>query len=242
MTRVYLNGFAFLTYYNNLVSSSHAITKLRINFDKTYKPFYSSLLPHLHPDRITLERVFLGGMRAISESDFYNWAVGFLIHDIGKAAAVEYHEGESAYNRDIVTEHVKVGYTSVVNKTNYPKAAALIIGYHHEYYGDPGGYGYFRTYLEQYRNVKPKSQTEYCMAFELEPMMDCQALAYFPAKLVEIIDVFDSVTDPNRKYRKAMTTEEALVMMDEEFVKKHPKIDPILFDIFTKFAREKETV
>jgi hypothetical protein len=240
MTRVHLNGLAFLTYYNNLVSSSHTITKLRINFDKKYKSFYSSLLPNMHPDSITLERVFLGGMRAISENDFYNWAVGFLIHDVGKAAAVEYHEGEAAYNRDIVMEHVKVGYNSVINKTNYPRDAGLITGYHHEYYGDPGGYGYFRTYLEQSRNSKPKSPPDHCMAFEVKPMMDCQALAFFPAKVVEIVDVFDSVTDPNRKYRKAMTTEEALSMMDEEFIKKHPKIDLILFDIFSKFVREKE--
>jgi hypothetical protein len=240
MTRVHLNGLAFLTYYNNLVSSSHTITKLRITFDKIYKPFYSTLLPYMYPDNITLERVFMGGMRAVSESNFYNWAVGFLIHDVGKAAAVEYHEGEAAYNREIVIEHVKVGYSSVMNKTNYPKDAGLITGYHHEYYGDPDGYGYFRTYLEQYKNSKPRSHPDYCMTFEIQPLMDCQALAFFPAKVIEIVDVFDSVTDPNRKYRKAMTTEEALSMMDEEFIKNHPKIDLILFDIFSKFVREKE--
>jgi HD-GYP domain-containing protein (c-di-GMP phosphodiesterase class II) len=53
--------------------------------------------------------------------------------------------------------------------------------------------------------------------------------------------VFDSVTDPNRKYRKAMTTEEALVMMREEFINKHQKIDLILFDIFSHFVREKDS-
>jgi HD-GYP domain-containing protein (c-di-GMP phosphodiesterase class II) len=78
------------------------------------------------------------------------------------------------------------------------------------------------------------------MAFEVDPMMDCQALAFFPAKVIEIVDVFYIVTDPNRKYRKAMTTEGALSMMTEEFIKKHPKIDLILFDIFSKFVREKE--
>jgi hypothetical protein len=120
MTRVYLNGLAFLTYYNKLVSGSSMINKLRISFDKRYREYYHSLLPHIHADDFTLERVFRGGMRIIPENDFYNWATGFLIHDIGKAAAVEYHEGEAAYNRDIVMEHVKIGYTSIKNKTNYP--------------------------------------------------------------------------------------------------------------------------
>ena len=240
MTRVYLNGLAFLTYYNKLVSTSSIINKLRISIDKKHRSFYHSLLPHMEFEKITLERIFLGGMRAITENDLYNWATGFLIHDIGKASAVEYHEGEAAYNRDIVVEHVKVGYTSVINKTNYPREAALITGYHHEYYGDPSGYGYFRSYLDEYRKANPQAKQGACITFDLEPILDFEALAYFPAKLLEIIDVFDSVTDPNRKYHTAMSAEEALVMMEAEFIEKHPKIDLILFEIFTKFIREKQ--
>jgi HD-GYP domain-containing protein (c-di-GMP phosphodiesterase class II) len=238
MTRVYLNGLAFLTYYNKLVSGSSMINKLRISFDKRYREYYHSLLPLIHADDFTLERVFLGGMRVIPENDFYNWATGFLIHDIGKAAAVEYHEGEAAYNRDIVMEHVKVGFTSVKNKTNYPLEAALITGYHHEYYGDPAGYGYFRTYLEDYKKANPQARMGFCIALDMEPVNRFEALGYFPAKVLEIIDVYDSVTDPNRKYRKAMTPQEALSMMEEEFINKHHKIDIILFDIFAKFVQE----
>jgi len=238
MTRVYLNGLAFLTYYNKLVSGSSMINKLRITFDKRYREYYHSLLPHIHPDDFTLERVFFGGMRIIPENDFYNWATGFLIHDIGKAAAVEYHEGEAAYNRDIVMEHVKVGFTSVKNKTNYPLESALITGYHHEYYGDPAGYGFFRTYLEEHKKANPSARIGFCIALDMNSVNRFEALGYFPAKVLEIIDVYDSVTDPNRKYRKAMTPQEALSMMEEEFINKHHKIDIILFDIFTKFVQE----
>jgi HD-GYP domain-containing protein (c-di-GMP phosphodiesterase class II) len=238
MTRVYLNGLSFLTYYNKLVSGSSMINKLRISFDKRYREYYHSLLPYVHPDDFTLERVFLGGMRVIPENDFYNWATGFLIHDIGKAAAVEYHEGEAAYNRDIVMEHVKVGYTSVKNKTNYPLEAALITGYHHEYYGDPAGYGFFRSFLEEHRKANPQARIGFCIALDVHSVNRFEALGYFPSKVLEIIDVYDSVTDPNRKYRKALTPQEALTMMEEEFINKHPKIDIILFDIFTKFVQE----
>jgi len=239
MTRVYLNGIAFLTYYNNLVSGSSTIQKLRVSFVSKYRDFYHKLLPHINIDDINLERVFYGGMRAIPYDVYFRWAVGFLIHDIGKASAVEYHEGEASYDRNIVIDHVKQGYQSIMNKTNYPLEASLITGYHHEYYGDPNGYGYFRAYLLQYKKHNPNAKVDYCIAYELEPMMDYNALAYFPAKVLEIIDVYDSVTDPNRVYRKALTPEEALTMMKSEFVD-HYKIDPILFDIYSMFVREQE--
>jgi hypothetical protein len=38
-----------------------------------------------------------------------------------------------------------------------------------------------------------------------------------------------------------MSSEEALDMMYKEFIIKRRKIDPILFDIFTGFVREKGT-
>jgi len=240
MTRVYLNGIAFLTYYNKLVSTSSAIQKIRVKFAGQYRKFYKDLLPHLDADDINLEQVFYGGLRVIPPELFNKWAVGFLIHDIGKAAAVEYHEGESSYDRKIVIDHVKQGYKSIMTKTNYPMEASLVTGYHHEYYGDPSGYGYFRAYLAQYKKQNPYATQDYCITFDLEPILDYQALAYFPAKVLEIIDVFDSVTDPHRVYRKPMTTEEALNMMREDFVEKHHKIDAILFDIFSMFIREKE--
>jgi hypothetical protein len=240
ITRVYLSGIAFLSYYNKLVLTSSLVDKMRISFTKKYRKFYHDLLPHLNEDDVTLERVFYKGMRAIPPNLFFSWAVGFLIHDIGKAAAVQYHEGEEAYNRDVVIEHVEVGYKSIINKTNYPRAAALITGYHHEYYGDSAGYGYFRTYLERYRKTNPGIKQNFCISYELEPMLNCVTLAYFPAKVLEIIDVYDSVTDPNRAYRKVMTPDEAITMMREEFVEKHRKIDMILFDIFVTYVQDKQ--
>jgi len=239
MTRVYIQGIAFLSYYNNLVSTSSAIQKLRISFQSKFRDFYHKVLPNISIEDLSLERVFYGGMRAIPPDLYFKWAVGFLIHDIGKAANVEYHEGEASYNRNIVIDHVKQGYKSVMNKTNYPMEASLIIGYHHEYYGDSSGYGYFRAYLQQYKKQNPDAKQDFCISYELEPVLDYHVLAYFPAKVLEIIDVYDSVTDPNRVYRKAMSSEEALAMMREEFIVKKQKIDIVLFDIFESFLKEK---
>jgi hypothetical protein len=240
MTRVYLHGISFLSYYNTLVSTSSAIQKMRVKFASEYSAFYHSLLPHFHIDDIDLERVFYGGMRAILPDNLLKWAIGFLIHDIGKASAVEYHEGEASYNRKIVVDHVKQGYQSIMNKTNYPTEASLITGYHHEYYGDPDGYGYFRAYLGRYKKDNPAAKQDYCITYELKPILDYTALAYFPAKVLEIIDVYDSVTDPHRVYRKPMNSKEALDMMRSEFIEKRPKLDIILFDIFSMYMTEKE--
>jgi len=240
MTRVYLSGIVFLEYYNKLVSTSSIIQKLRITFQQKYRSFYQGLLPHINPKDLSLEQVFYGGMRAITPELLSKWAIGFLLHDIGKASAVQYHEGEAKYNRSIVIEHVKQGYKSLTNKTSYPMEASLITGYHHEYYGDPDGYGYFRAYLQQYKKLNPNAKQDYCITYDLEPILDYNALAYFPAKILEIIDVYDSVTDPHRVYRKAMLPDEALTMMREQFIENHRKIDAILFDLFAMYIHEKE--
>jgi len=240
MTRVYLSGISFVNYYDKLVSTSSAIQKLRIIFPKKFRKLYHSLLPHVFIEDINLERVFYGGMRAISPELYFKWATGFLVHDIGKASAVEYHEGEGAYDRNIVIEHVKTGYKSITTKTNYPVEAGLITGYHHEYYGDSSGYGYFRAYLNQYKKLNPAAKQEYCITYDMESILDFRALAYFPAKILEIIDVYDSLTDPHRIYRKPLEPQEALILMQDEFIKKTIKIDPILFHIFELYIREKE--
>ena len=241
ITRVYLNGVAFLAYFNNMVSSSSTVIKIRTSFNLKYRKFYQVLLPHIDSYHLTLDQVFLGGLREIPTDMFFKWSVGFFIHDIGKAADIQYHEGEDAYDRAKVVDHVMVGYNSVMKKTNYPKEAGLITGYHHEYYGDPDGYGPFREDLQKYKKQKPDTKQDYCVAYEIESILAFKALAYFPAKVLEIIDVYDSLTDPRRVYRKAMSLEEALDMMYKEFIIKRRKIDPILFDIFTGFIREKES-
>mgnify|MGYP006276316257 FL=1 len=236
MTRVYLNGLSFMLWYNRQVLTSSLVNRIRIDFPRRYAKTYRKLLPAVHPDDVSLERVFLGGMQALSERQLSTFATGFLVHDIGKVEDIEYHEGEEGYNRETVERHVKIGYTAVMNKTNYPREAGLITGYHHEYYGDPAGYGYFREFLERYRAANPQARIDYVMAYEMEPLIDYLALAYFPAKVLEVVDVFDSLTDPNRKYRAPLSQEDAIGLMQEQFVDTNLKLDPILFNLFRRFT------
>ena len=240
ITRVYLNGVAFLAYFNNKISSSSALIKIRTSFNLKYRKFYQGLLPHLDDYNLTIDHVFMEGLKVIPPDLFFKWSVGFLVHDLGKAADIEYHEGEAAYDRAKVVDHVKVGYRSVIRKTNYPREAALIAGYHHEYYGDPDGYGPFRDDLQVYKSRMANLNQNYCITCDMESVLSFRALAYFPAKVLEIIDVYDSLTDTRRVYRASMSSGEALDVMYKEFIIKRRKIDPILFDIFTGFVREKE--
>jgi hypothetical protein len=237
MTRVYLRGISFLAYYNNFVSNRISVINMRKILNARYRRYYENLLPHISVEDIVLERVFHKGMIPIPPDLFIKWAVGFLIHDIGKAADIEYYEGKDSFDPYIVMEHVKLGYNAVINKTNYPKEVAVITGYHHEYYGNSEGYGYFRDSFEHHKKINPQSKLDYCMTFDLEPIMNYKALAYFPAKVLELVDIYDSITDPNRK---ALTINEALVLMREEFITKKLKIDPILFELFTGFIVNSE--
>ncbi|SIQ74098.1 HD-GYP domain, c-di-GMP phosphodiesterase class II (or its inactivated variant) [Alkalispirochaeta americana] len=239
MTRVFLLGLEFLLFYNRQVIMRGIASKIRVRFRSTYRPFYHSLLPHLHEDQITLEHVFYGGMKALDEAEINAFATGFLVHDVGKAEDIEYHEGEAGFDRATVERHVKIGYKAVMEKTNYPREAALITGYHHEYYGHPQGYGYFREFLKAYKRARPEAVQDYIMSYTMEPLIDYQVLSYFPAKMLEIVDVYDSLTDPNRKYRSPLKPAEALAMIKTEFIEKSPKIDPILFDIFLGFLKTK---
>lgn len=240
MTRVFLNGVSFLTYYNRKMLNSSLPNRIRIDFEKRYKAQYLPLLGHLHPDDVTLERVFHTGMQAISEPQLHTFATGFLIHDIGKAKDIEYHEGEAAYNRETVVDHVRQGYLAVMHKTNYPREAGLITGYHHEYYGSKSGYGFYRALLSQARMKNPKLKQDYCISFTMEPLIKFKAHSYFPAKVMEIVDIFDALTDPNRKYRAPLSAEDALTLMQSQFIEEELKIDPILFDLFTGFLHERE--
>ncbi len=240
MTRVFLNGVSFLTYYNRKMLNSSLPNRIRIDFEKRYKAQYLPLLSHLHPDDVTLERVFLTGMQAISEPQLHTFATGFLIHDIGKAKDIEYHEGEAEYNRETIVDHVRQGYIAVMQKTNYPREAGLITGYHHEYYGSSSGYGFYRALLSNARQKNPKLNPDYCISFTMEPLIKFRSYSYFPAKVMEIVDIFDALTDPNRKYRAPLSTEEALNLMKNQFIDEELKIDPILFDLFTSFLQERD--
>jgi len=235
MTRTYIRSVSFLLHYNKKILNSSLPNRIRIEFKKKYKPFYVQLLSNLHSDDIVLERVFYSGMQAISLQQIHRFATGFLLHDVGKAKDIDYHEGNEGYDRDRIVDHVKQGYLSITNKTLYPVEVSLIAGYHHEYYGHPSGYGFYRAQLNRYLKDHPKHRLTYVMSYTLKPVLSFDTMAYFPAKILEIVDVFDALTDPNRTYKEPLSPDAALKLMRREFVEDSLKLDPILLDIFAEY-------
>jgi len=239
MIRSYTQGIAFFEFYNRLLSSSYVIAKLRIEFKKKYLPLYTTLLPHFDPSQLTLERVFSGGLREIPPHLISNWSAGLLLHDVGKKTNIEYKEGEANYNHNAAIDHVRFGMSSIINKTNYCKEAAFITGYHHDYYGNNGSYGIYSSYINNFRKKYPGKFQDFCIGFELENLVRCEVLAYFPAKVLEIIDTYDSLTDTSRTSSKILSHDEAIETMWNLYVVRYRRLDPILFDIFVKFRGSK---
>ena len=240
MIRSYTQGIAFFEFFNRLLSSSYVISKLRIEFKKKYLPLYSTLLPHFDDSQLTLERVFFGGLRAIPPHLINNWTAGLLLHDVGKKTDIEYNEGEANYDHKTAIDHVRFGMSSIINKTNYSKEVAFIVGYHHDYYGNNGSYGIYTSYLNNFRKKNPCKFQDYCIGFNLENLVKCDVLAYFPAKVLEIIDTYDSLTDTSRVNSKKLSHDETVSIMWNEFIVKRRRLDPVLFDIFVKFKGAKE--
>jgi len=240
MIRSYTQGIAFFEFYNRLLSSSYVIAKLRIEFKKKYLPLYATLLPHFDHSQITLERVFNGGLREIPPHLINNWSAGLLLHDVGKKTNIEYKEGETNYEHKAAIDHVRFGMSSIINKTNYCKEVAFITGYHHDYYGNNGSYGIYTSYLNNFKKKYPGKLQDFCIGFELENLVRCEVLAYFPAKVLEIIDTYDSLTDISRTSSKILSHNEAIDTMWNLYIVRYRRLDPILFDIFVKFRNAKE--
>ena len=47
--------------------------------------------------------------------------------------------------------------------------------------------------------------------------------------MLEIVDVYDALTDPGRKYRSPLKPFEAISFIRDHFLKEKVKVDPILF-------------
>jgi HD-GYP domain-containing protein (c-di-GMP phosphodiesterase class II) len=234
MNNVFLRFIPYTLYYNSYFNEGR-IARLRINYDKRYRDFYESV--SRTEFSLDFETIFLGGMRSLDETSLQQLALGSLLHDIGKVKDIDYFEGESDYDRQIIVKHAPMSYNMIVKSREFNREVALMAALHHEYYGHPSGYGLKRLLFpdNNYRFRHPES----VLSYDPASLATGQALAYVPAKMLEIVDVFDALIDSSRRYRdRANTPEEALSIMQSTFIQENRKLDPILFDIFVDFVRD----
>ena len=245
--RVFISYINFLAYYNNLLSrSSSFIHKIRTLFVPKYKKYYDRVLEMYSKDDYTKEFKSIGdvidrGMRSLPLEHFHSYAVGALLHDIGKVKDLNYFEGATGRDTERIQKHLFNGYALISQTAEYSLEVLLTVAFHHEYYGH--GYGPFNTFYKNKVKSQPQFRFQSILTYDADASDKCDALAYFPSKVLEIIDVYDALIDPARKYRlgKTFSPLQALTIMKEDFIEKHTKIDPILFDIFVSFMSESDS-
>ncbi len=238
MVRTFALAYRFILHFNSEVVTNSFVSHLRGRFNDSFRSWYSSLLPHVSQENLTLEHIFKGGMRPVPENDLNIYSVGFLFHDIGKQRDIDYYEGDDGFDKLKVESHVKTGYSMLMEKTGYSEQIAAIAGYHHEYYGHESGYGYYRELCALMTQEKNDFRQDSCISYDLKDLYNFNTLSYLPEKFLEIVDVYDAITDPGRSYKYPLDTSEALQFMREEFIINNKKIDLILFELFVHFIKD----
>ncbi len=237
MVRTFIMTNQFLAFFNRELTDNKLAARISYEFNTTYRSWYSDIIPNIHIDDLSLSDVFKGGMRPVAKEDIKIYSAGFLLHDIGKQRYLDYYEGDDGFDRRKIESHAKTGYRMLLQKTVYSEEIAAIAGYHHEYYGHNSGYGYYRE-LCGLMCGKRDHHHDTCISYELEDLNKFNSLAYLPVKLLEIVDVYDAVTDPGRSYKSPLEPFDALKFIRREFVMENKKIDFILFELFTQFLKE----
>ena len=239
--RVFISYVNFLTFYNNLIKRRHLVYNIRTVYEKVYKKFYDKVVEtiggkyKIYDNLKTVEDCIDQGIKSVEEQEMYSYSVGALLHDVGKVKDLDYFEGADGRDYERIKKHLFNSYKLVSQTSEYPLEVILTVALHHEYYGL--GYGPY----EKLHNMKTEKyqgfQIQRIMSYNAKAIDDCEAFSYFPAKMLEIIDVYDALMDPARKYRggKTFTPEESLNIMREDFIEKQVKLDPILYDVFVEF-------
>ncbi|WP_297297335.1 HD domain-containing protein [uncultured Brachyspira sp.] len=238
--RVFISYVNFIAFYNNLINRRHLVHKIRTSYTNKYKKFYEQVEAVFSKDNIcknlaTVEDCIDKGIKIIEDREMNLYSVGALLHDIGKVKDLDYFEGANGRDYERIKKHLFNSYALVSQTSEYPLEVILTVALHHEYYGL--GYGPYDHLYKLKLAKHPSFQIQRIMTYDAKTIDECEAFAYFPAKMLEIIDVYDALIDPARKYRggKTFTPEEALNIMREDFIEKHVKLDPILYDVFVEF-------
>ena len=234
MNNVFFKFVSFSNYYNNYFTKG-GIVQLRSQFNKKFLKYYENLLPDLK--KITLESVFSGGMRKITGEELQEYSMGALLHDIGKLSNIDYFESDSTYDRKVIVSHVPSSYNMIIKAKSFSGKIASLAALHHEYYNDSSGYGITKVLFK--RKDSQRAHITNCISYNIDDLENGTVLGYFPAKVLEIVDVFVALRDKGRKYRDSeFSIVESLNVMQNEFIDNNLKLDPVLFTIFVSFVKD----
>ena len=234
--RVFITFIEFLLYYNDEVSKQLSLKSI-INFNTKYYNYYKRVFENYNIDKkvITFDDIFKNGFKKLSIERIANFAAGAFWHDVVKVKELDYLNVKKSkdYSKSS-TSHAIKGYQFLRYFRNYNNDISLIVGMHHEYYG----YGYsilsniISTYLKENKTLSPA----WLVSYYSEDIYSLDSLSFFPAKVLEIVDLFDTIVIPQKNYsRKGLSVKEAIDLMYVNYIENEVQIDPILFDLFIQF-------
>ncbi|MEI0508195.1 phosphohydrolase [Brachyspira intermedia] len=233
--RVFIIFIKFMLYYNEQIDN-HLNLKTIINFNKKYKNFYENVFEkyQINKTNIKFNDIFKNGLKKISIENIASFAAGAFWHDVVKVKELDYlNINKSKEYAKKSTSHAIKGYQFLKLFRNYNDNISLIVGMHHEYYGY--GNGIIEIINKQFNDNKPLNPSS-LISENSDDIQTLQSLAFFPAKVLEIIDLFDTTIMPQKSYnRKDMNTEDAVKLIYDNYIVEETQLDPILFELFVDF-------
>jgi hypothetical protein len=229
ITRVLLKFIAFCIFFNHYIDKGFIAKNIRAVFRDKYVRYYKK---RLDVKSISIETVFKDGIRRIDETtELVEYSLGALLFDMGKLPDLKYHDSIEHYDEKIVKKHVLNSYNMIMNANIYSFTVSSMAAFHHELYGSNAGYHFTNAIISKLSKIKRDNlNINYFITYDEKEFINGLALAYFPIKILEIVDIFDALK--NKKKKSAFDT---LMMMKKEFITKSLKIDPILYTIFLDF-------
>ena len=232
VNRVFLMTIEAISFFNEKLKQG-AAGKLRIGFKKVYYKYSKRIYErfNLINKLDSLDSNVKLGIRKIENSTIAETAVGVLMHDISLKNDRDYIpiDNEEKDNHSI-KDYAFAKYFMRGNK-----GVALTVALHHEYYSY--GYGLFTELYRATMKRNPQHEIEYIMSYDYKDILTLQSLTYLPAKILEVIDVYDTLTKSIGKSEK-----EAVQYMIEDFLNKETMLDPIMLDIFIRYLNEKKKI
>ncbi|WP_300711315.1 hypothetical protein [uncultured Brachyspira sp.] len=228
INRIFITNIEAINFFNNKLNHG-AASRLRIDFKKNYYKFSDRIYQryHLINNANTLDSNVKLGVRKIENYTINDAAIGILIHDISLDKERDYIPlpNEEKDNHSI-KDYAFAKYFMRGNE-----GAVLTVSLHHEYYSY--GYGLFTELYKAALRRNPNHEIEYIISYDYKDILTLQSLTYLPAKILEVIDVYDTLTKSMNKNPK-----EAVLFMKENFLEKDIKIDPIITDSFIDYLKE----
>ncbi|MEI8093630.1 MAG: HD domain-containing protein [Spirochaetales bacterium] len=236
--RVFATYSGFVKHYNNQHQAG-LVPSLRRIFPRTYLDHYREFVPALKPELLPADSLLTSDnllqLSKFKPEDMKELALGAFLHDIGKMGNLDYFESDSGYDPAQIRQHVFLSAGLIL--MNYGadhNLARLLAGDHHNAMNHGDGYGVTR--LEREKGRRKPAALERALSSTMEGFVSGQALGFLPVEMLAVADVYDAMIDTSRTYKKALSSAEAVVFLEETMAAKQ-KLDPVLVDLFIDYLR-----